>query len=130
MTWPLSLPLHHHHSSGVHIHSEVLVTRSLLNNNKLLHILLADNLLVQIRSGAPRETVIPRLLTPLVWLLVVTKQLRWPLLRDHTDIDIATRSQVVEDTGLDGLRTEADRLVPREVRLPRRFENGHGSQRT
>lgn len=99
-----------------------------MHGHKLCDLIFLDDLLVQDRRGALGELVALELLAPLVRLDVASVQ-RGLVGRDDRHIDIATRPQVVEDTGLDGLTAQLHRLLLRQVRLPGRLEDAHGSQR-
>lgn len=93
-------------------------------------VLLLDGLLVEPGRGALGEAVAALLGPALVGLDVVAQQLGRLVLLYDADVDVATRTQVVEDTGLDGLGAQLDSLVPRQLRLPHRLEHRHGGQGT
>lgn len=92
------------------------------------NILLTYDPLVQERRCTPCELVIPLLLDPLVRLDVIPQQLRRLLLLDHAHIYVTARAQVIEDTGLNGVRADLNRLVARAIFAPLSLENGHGSK--
>ena len=73
-------------------------------------VLTGNDLLVEDGSGAPLELVIPHLLLALVGGDVVSQQRRL-LGGNDTDVDVGTRTQIVPDTGLDGIGTELDGVV-------------------
>ncbi|KKA17146.1 hypothetical protein T310_9222, partial [Rasamsonia emersonii CBS 393.64] len=102
---------------------DILVARELLHRDVLANVLLLDDLLLEPRRGALGEAVVALLLAALVGLDVVAHQLRRLVLLDHAHVDVAAGPQVVEDTRLDGLRRERDRLLPVQVRLPVRLED-------
>lgn len=80
------------------------------------------------RGGTPSHLVRELLLHPLVGLRVVPQHLLLVLL-DHADVAVAAGPEIVEDTRVDRLFHEVDRLLPSHLRPPFRFEDGHGGER-
>ena len=109
---------------------EVIITGQSFDRNIFLHILLADDPLVQVSSRTALEAVVALLLWAVVGSHVVAEQLSGLVLLNNADIDIATRAQVVEDTGLDRFGTDVDGALAVKVRLPGRLEHGHRCQRS
>lgn len=93
----------------------------------LCDILASDDLLIQYRCRTPLELVVPQLLLPDIGRDVVPQQRRL-LLCDDRDIDVASRSQIVEDTRENRIRGELHCVVARQIRLPLRLENAHRRQ--
>lgn len=106
-----------------------VVVLEFVHSNVLANLLLLDNLLIEHRRGATLEPVVPLLGLPGVWCLVVPHEGRL-LLCDDGHVHVATRTQIVPDTGFDGIGAQSDGLVARQVRLPLCLENRHGGQRT
>ena len=90
--------------------------------------LLGDDLLVQVGCRASWELVIPLLLDPLVWLDVVSQQLRGLLLLDHTNVHTASRAKIIEYARLYRLSADLDCFIARAVFLPLGLEDGHGGE--
>ena len=97
---------------------QVIITRQSLNRDIFLHILFADDPLVQPSGCTALEAVVALLLWAVVGLHVVTEQLSGLILLDNAHVDIATRSQIVEDTSLDRLGTDVDGALAVKVWLP------------
>jgi hypothetical protein len=96
----------------------------------LPHLLLGNDLLIEVRRRALGEAVIPLLLPALIGLHEIAQHLRGLIVLDNAHIDIAAGPQVVEDTGLDRLRGQINRPLAVQVRLPHGLEHRHGSQRS
>lgn len=90
--------------------------------------ILLDDLLVQHRRRALGELVALELLAPLVGLDVAPVQHRLVLVNNR-HVHVASRAQIVEDTGLDGLAAQLHSLLLGQVGLPARLEDAHGGQR-
>lgn len=102
--------------------------RNLVNTDEIAQLLLANNLLVQYRRGALPEHVTLELGNALVRLDVVA--LQGGLLGcDDGHVDVASRAEIVEDTGQDSLAAEVNGLLLVQLPLPLRLEDRHGGQR-
>ena len=100
-----------------------------MDGNVLANLLPCDDLLVEDGGRAPLETVVPLLGLSRVGRLVVAHQRRL-LLCDDGNIDIASRTQIVPNTGLDGVGAQRHGVFARQVGLPLCLEDGHGRQRS
>lgn len=99
----------------------------LLDADKLAHLVLLDDLLIEDGRRALGELVVLSLLRPLVGLDVVAQQRRL-LLGDDGDVDVGAGAEVVEDTGEDGVARELDGALAGQVGLPLRLEDAHGGE--
>ena len=90
-----------------------------MHRNVFPHVLLFNNLLVQIGRRAPGELVVALFLTTLVGLDEVAQELCGLVLFDHAHVDIATRAQVIENTSLDSLGADIDGPLSVQTMLPR-----------
>jgi hypothetical protein len=99
-----------------------------MHSNILANLLLGDDLLVQHGRSTALEPVVPLLGLPRVGRLVVPHERRL-VLGDDGHIDVASRAQIVPDTGLDGVGAQSDGVFSREVLLPLCLEDRHGGQR-
>lgn len=119
------------HRSGIYIHlldnHHIVVRRQLLHRHILADLLPRDDFLLEHGRGAALEQVAPLFLLPLVRSDVVAHQRRL-VRRDDADVDVRPGAEIVEDASLDGLGCDLDRLFPRHLRPPLRFEYGHGGQ--
>lgn len=77
-------------------------------------VLTGNDLLVEDGGCASLELVVPHLLLALVGGDVVSHERRL-LGGDDTDIDVGTRTQIVPDTGLDGVCAELDGVILAEA---------------
>lgn len=107
---------------------DIIIRRQLLHGHILTDLLLRDDLLVQHRRRASCELIALLLLLPLIGLDVIPLHRRH-ILCDHANIHIRPRPQVVEDTRLNSIRRQLDRLLPRQLLLPLRLEHRHRRQR-
>jgi len=104
-----------------------LAIANVLHRHVLADVLLCDDLLVQDRGSASLELVVSLLGLPRVWCQVVPEQLSL-VLRDHANVDVGARTQIVPDTSLNCVGAEADGFLPGHVGLPLGLEHAHGSQ--
>lgn len=98
-----------------------------MNGDIFTNLLPSDDFLVQHSGGASRELVVPLLLLPDIWRDEVPHQCGL-FLGDDSYIHVASGTQVVEDTSLDGIGAELDRIVSVELVSPLRLEDRHGSE--
>lgn len=126
-------PFTHAHFLSVYIHRLCRgggsVILELVHRDVLVDLLLCDDLLVEHSRCPALEPVVALLGLSGVGRPVVPHQCRL-FLCDDGDIDVASGTQVVPDTRLDGVGTQQDGLVARQAWLPLRLEDGHGGQRT
>lgn len=102
--------------------------RQLHHTNIIPNLLLLDHLLIKHRRRTPPKLITLELLGPLVRLDEASVQRRL-LRRDHRQIDITSRAQIIPDARLDRLRAELHRLLLVQLRLPLRLKDRHGRQR-
>lgn len=88
---------------------------------------LLDDFLVEHRRGALWKHVALELGALLVGLDIVSLERRF-VLGDDGNVDIGTRTQIIEDTSQDGLTAQLDGVILRQVGSPLRLKDAHGSQ--
>lgn len=120
-------------SSGIYIHlldnHDIVVRWQFLHRHILADLFPRNDLLLEHSRGPPLEQVAPLFLLSLIWLDVIPHQRRL-LRRDDAHINIRSGTEIVENTGLDGLRCDLDRILPRHLGPPLRFKDRHRRQRS
>jgi hypothetical protein len=111
----------------VHLH-RLAADRDLLDTDIPANVVLGDDLLVEHRRRTLLEGVALELGAPLVGLDVAALQLRL-VGGDDGNVNVASRTQIVEYTSQDGVAAQLDRVLAGQLRLPLRLEDGHGRQR-
>ena len=115
-----------HPSIHLHLlHRNILASAHLGHGNILANLLPRNQLLIQDRRRPPLKPITPLLPPPLIRRNEIPHQ-RSLLRRNHTNIDITPRSQIVENTRLDRLAAQLYRVLPRQLRPPLGLEDGHG----
>ena len=104
-------------------------TTQILDRDVPPYILLRNDLLIQPRRRALLEPVTPLLLPTLVRLDVVPQQLRRLVLFNHARIHVTPGPQIVENSCLDRLFAQLQRVILGQLRPPHRLEHAHRSQR-
>lgn len=89
---------------GIQLHllrgGTLVVILNLVDSNIFANVFPSDDLLVEHGGGAPLEPVVALLLCTSVGCLVVPQKRRL-LVRNDTDVNVATGAEIVPDTGLD-----------------------------
>merc|ERR1719373_109023 len=86
-----------------------------------------EDVLLEHGRRALREAAVLRLELPLVGLLDVAEDFA-ALLGDHADVDVAARTQIVEDASPDCLDHESLPLLHGHVVLVLRLQDGHRAE--